>query len=157
MPCDYDAIRQDNKRRYGTDIAEYGPMLLADRYDDRTHFIYELLQNAEDALGRRVGWSGSRAVAFELDGEMLRVSHYGAPFDGKDVVGVCGIGKSTKDLTAIGRFGIGFKSVYAFSDRPEIHSGERGLRDRELRLAGGGGTGGPARGRDGHPDSAQAR
>ncbi len=29
----------------------------------------------------------------------------------------------TKDLTAIGRFGIGFKSVYAFTDRPEVHSG----------------------------------
>ena len=124
MPCDYDAIRQDNKRRYGTDIAEYGPMLLADRYDDRTHFIYELLQNAEDALGRRDGWNGSRAVSFNLDEQMLRVSHYGVPFDEKDVVGVCGIGKSTKDLTAIGRFGIGFKSVYAFSDQPEIHSGD---------------------------------
>ena len=36
---------------------------------------------------------------------------------------VCGIAKSTKDIQAIGRFGIGFKSVYAFTDRPEIHSG----------------------------------
>ena len=124
MPCDYDAIRQDNKRRYGTDIGVYGTMLLADRYDDRTHFIYELLQNAEDALARRIGWCGSRAVAFDLEGQMLRVSHYGTPFDGKDVAGICGIGKSTKGLTAVGRFGIGFKSVYAFSDRPEIHSGD---------------------------------
>ena len=123
MPCDYEAIRQDNERRYGTDIGRIGPMLLADRYDDRTHFIYELLQNAEDALARRVGWCGSRAVSFDLDGQTLRVAHYGVPFDENDVAGVCGIGESTKDLTAIGRFGIGFKSVYAFSDRPEIHSG----------------------------------
>ena len=123
MPCDYDAIRQDNERRYGTDIGRIGPMLLANRYDDRTHFIYELLQNAEDALARRVGWCGSRAVSFDLDGQTLRVSHYGVPFDENDVAGICGIGESTKDLTAIGRFGIGFKSVYAFSDRPEIHSG----------------------------------
>ena len=36
---------------------------------------------------------------------------------------MCGIDESTKGLTAIGRFGIGFKSVYAFSDRPEVHSG----------------------------------
>ena len=124
MSSDYDAIRQDNERRYGTDVGDYGPMLLANRYDDRTHFIYELLQNAEDALARRVGWRGSRAVSFDLDGVMLRVSHYGVPFDERDVAGVCGIGKSTKELTAIGRFGIGFKSVYAFSDRPEIHSGD---------------------------------
>jgi hypothetical protein len=33
------------------------------------------------------------------------------------------IGFRSRDLTAIGRFGIGFKSVYAFTDRPEIHSG----------------------------------
>ena len=49
MTCDYQAIRRDNERRYGTDIGRIGPMLLADRYDDRTHFIFELLQNAEDA------------------------------------------------------------------------------------------------------------
>ena len=37
---------------------------------------------------------------------------------------MCGIGESTKELTDIGRFGIGFKSVYAFTDNPEIHSGQ---------------------------------
>ena len=123
MPCDYEAIRKRNVRRDGTDIGRIGPMLLADRYDDRTHFICELLQNAEDALARRVGWCGSRAVYFDLDGQRLKVSHYGVPFGENDVAGVCGIAESTKDLTAIGRFGIGFKSVYAFSDQPEIHSG----------------------------------
>ena len=51
------------------------------------------------------------------------VIHFGKPFDEDDVRGVCGIDESTKDLTSIGRFGIGFKSVYAFTDSPEIHSG----------------------------------
>jgi len=41
-------------------------MVLTDRYADRTHFISELLQNAEDALARRPQWSGSRAVEFML-------------------------------------------------------------------------------------------
>ncbi|MCY4369243.1 MAG: DUF3883 domain-containing protein [bacterium] len=123
MAYDYDTIRQDNERRYGTDIGRIGRMLLADRYADRTHFIYELLQNAEDALARRSDWQGSRAVSFGLGRDSLRVSHFGIPFDEGDIRGVCGIGESTKDLTAIGRFGIGFKSVYAFSDRPEVHSG----------------------------------
>ena len=47
------------------------------------------------------------------------------------------IGESAKadDLTAIGRFGIGFKSVYAITDRPEIHSGPEDFRYRELRPA----------------------
>ena len=98
-------------------------MLLANRYSDRTHFIYELLQNAEDALARRTNWQGSRAVSFELDAGGLRVSHFGLPFDEDDIRGVCGIAQGTKRLTEIGRFGIGFKSVFAFTDRPEVHSG----------------------------------
>ncbi len=63
MATDYTSIRADNERRYGTEIGRIGSMLLADRYDDRTHFIFELLQNAEDALARRYNWQGSRAVS----------------------------------------------------------------------------------------------
>ena len=123
MACDYDAIRRENQRRYGTDIGRIGRLLLANRYGDRAHFIYELLQNAEDALARRTVWQGPRAVSFELDPGALRVSHFGIPFDEADIRGVCGIGQGTKNLTEMGRFGIGFKSVFAFTHRPEIHSG----------------------------------
>ena len=124
MPIDYESIRQENLRKYGTDIGRIGDMLLSNRYDNRTHFIYEILQNAEDALRKRGEWGGSRAVAFSLSDEALSISHFGKPFDDDDVRGVCGIGESTKELTDIGRFGIGFKSVYAFTNRPEIHSGQ---------------------------------
>ena len=125
MPSSYTAIKADNELRYGTDIGRIGPMLLANRYDDRIHFVYELLQNVEDALKRRTDWQGSRAVVFRLTSTELRVSHCGVPFTEQDVKGICGIGESTKeDLTAIGRFGIGFKSVYAYTNRPEIHSGD---------------------------------
>lgn len=127
MPSDYDGLRQENKLRYGTDIGRVGRMLLADRYADRTHFIFELLQNAEDALQRRCGWTGSREVSINLSQEQLRVSHYGEPFSPSDVSSICGIADSSKEVTAIGRFGIGFKSVYAFTDRPEIHSGDEGF------------------------------
>ena len=123
MPSDYEAIRATNELLYGTDIGRIGPMLLANRYDDRTHFIFELLQNAEDALAKHGGWEGQRGVEFSLSSDALSVTHFGKPFDERDVRGVCGIGESTKDLTSIGRFGIGFKSVYAFTDSPEIHSG----------------------------------
>ena len=123
MTCDYETIRSENMKRYGTDIGRIGQMLLADRYDERTHFIFELLQNAEDALVRRTGWQGSQAVSFDLKETSLRVSHYGYPFDEADVRGICGIAEGTKDINEIGRFGIGFKSVYAFTKRPEIHSG----------------------------------
>ena len=124
MASNYEAICEENRRRYGTDIGRIGPMLLADRYDDRTHFIFELLQNAEDALGRRGDATGPRKVTFELTLTRLSLSHFGRPFDEADVRSVCGIAESTKDKLSIGRFGIGFKSVYTFTDRPEIHSGD---------------------------------
>lgn len=123
QPSDYASISDENTRRYGTDIDRIGQILLAERYDDRTHFVYELLQNAEDALGRRNGWNGSRAVSFTLTERALDVRHYGDPFNKDDVRGICGIAEGKKETDSIGRFGIGFKSVYAFTDRPEIHSG----------------------------------
>jgi len=118
VASNYEAISEENRRRYGTDIGRIGPMLLADRYDDRTHFIFELLQNAEDALSRRGAWNGERRVTFELTATSLALSHFGRPFDEADVRGVCGIAESTKDKFSIGRFGIGFKSVYTFTARP---------------------------------------
>ena len=60
----------------------------------------------------------------------LRLLHDGRIFNGADVRGVCGVGESTNqgDLTRIGRFGVGFKSVYAYVDVPEIHSGDEHFR-----------------------------
>jgi hypothetical protein len=124
MTVDYAALAEENRLEYGRAIGRIGKMLLEDRYDKRTHFIYEVLQNAEDALRRRTGWTGSRTVTFSLTKDALYISHFGAPFTEDDVRGVCGIDASTKDVTSIGRFGIGFKSVYAFTRGPEIHSGE---------------------------------
>lgn len=123
MRSDYAAIREANKAEYGN-VGRWGRDVLVNRYDSSAHFVYELLQNAEDALKRRKGWNGSRQVRFELTPTSLRVVHCGNPFTVEDVKGVCGVGETTKDLTDIGRFGIGFKSVYAITDRPEVHSGD---------------------------------
>ena len=126
MVLDYAEIHRENLQRYGTDIGRIGKMLFADTYADRTHFIFELLQNAEDAIARRgAEWDGERAVSFHLTEKELRVGHFGDPFNEADIRGICNIAESTKtgSFTEIGRFGIGFKSVYAFTDRPEVHSG----------------------------------
>ncbi len=123
VKTNYEAISKENQLRYGTDIGRIGPMLLVDRYDDRTHFIFELLQNAEDALRRRSEGNENKGVHFNLTPTSLTIAHFGKPFDLNDVRGICGIAESTKDAVSIGRFGIGFKSVYTFTARPEIHSG----------------------------------
>jgi len=127
MTSNYAVIKKENEQRYGTDIGRIGKMLLANLYADRTHFIFELLQNAEDAMARRGRWQGSHAVQFTLSKVALRVLHFGEPFDERDVRTICNIAETTKDLTDIGSFGIGFKSVYAFTDLPEVHSGEEGF------------------------------
>jgi hypothetical protein len=124
MASNYEAICEQNRESYGTKGAQKSGRLAAGLYDDRTHFIFELLQNAEDALGRRVEWHGSRKVEFTLNQDRLTLSHFGKPFDEADVRSVCDIAESTKNEASIGRFGLGFKSVYTVTDLPEIHSGD---------------------------------
>lgn len=124
MASNYQAICEENRENYGKKGAQKSGKLAAELYDDRTHFIFELLQNAEDALGRRGEWHGSRKVSFTLNPNHLTLSHFGKPFDEADVRSVCEISESTKNESSIGRFGLGFKSVYTVTDLPEIHSGD---------------------------------
>lgn len=124
VASNYEAICEENRESYGTKGAQKSGKLAAGLYDDRTHFIFELLQNAEDALGRRGEWHGSRKVSFTLSATRLTLSHFGKPFDEADVRSVCDIAESTKNESSIGRFGLGFKSVYTVTDLPEIHSGD---------------------------------
>lgn len=124
MASNYEAICKENQESYGTKGTQKSGKLAAGLYDDRTHFIFELLQNAEDALGRRGEWHGSRKVAFTLNPTRLMLSHFGKPFDEADVRSICDIAESTKNESPIGRFGLGFKSVYTVTDLPEIHSGD---------------------------------
>lgn len=90
--------------------------ILAGIYNDPSHFIYEILQNAEDA--------GAKEITFNLSEDRLEIVHDGKDFDFKDVDGITGIGISTKkeDVNAIGKFGVGFKSVFAITKSPVIHS-----------------------------------
>jgi hypothetical protein len=97
VASNYEAICEENRESYGTKGAQKSGQLAAGLYDDRTHFIFELLQNAEDALGRRGEWHGSRKVAFILNPTRLMLSHFGKPFDEADVRSVCDIAESTKN------------------------------------------------------------
>jgi hypothetical protein len=120
VPADYEKIREENIARYGWDTAVLD--LLGHLYSERTHFIFELIQNAEDA--------GATELAFELFEDRLELRHDGRPFTEADVRGVCGVGQSGKsdDLTAIGKFGIGFKSVYAYTRSPRVYSSAEHFR-----------------------------
>ncbi|MEI7775025.1 MAG: hypothetical protein WCK17_09630, partial [Verrucomicrobiota bacterium] len=87
-------------------------------YPDQTHFLFELLQNAEDARATMLN--------FELSDDRLSSWHDGSRlFSREDVEGITSIGQSQKreDVNKIGKFGVGFKSVFAYTASPRISSG----------------------------------
>jgi|GEM_PF-1322716 len=116
MASDYASLVEENIRRYGSETAHLA--ILGALYSERTHFIFELLQNSEDAKATK--------LQFHLRLEGLELRHNGRPFNPDDVCAVCRVCESTNqgDPERIGRFGIGFKSVYAYTSTPEIHSGD---------------------------------
>ncbi len=85
-------------------------------YTDKSHFVYELLQNAEDA--------GASRIKFEQYADRLVVLHDGHPFSMDNLQGLCDIGKSDKtdDLNQIGEFGVGFKSVFGICETVRLYS-----------------------------------
>lgn len=90
--------------------------LLARRvYADPGHFLFELLQNADDA--------GATEWSARVEADRAVIANDGAPFSFLDLVGVLSIGLTTKAAQQIGFFGVGFKSVYEVCERPRIHSG----------------------------------
>lgn len=101
--------------------------LLSNLYPDEAHFIYELLQNAEDAK--------AEYCLFKLNQTALEFEHNGSRlFSENDVRAITSFGNSTKrdDPTSIGEFGVGFKAVFAYTNTPEIHSGEFHFRIHDL-------------------------
>ena len=85
-------------------------------YTDKSHFVYELLQNAEDA--------GATQIKFIQHEDCLEVLHDGHPFSLDNLQGLCDIGKSDKigDLNQIGEFGVGFKSVFGICETVRLYS-----------------------------------
>lgn len=85
-------------------------------YTDKSHFVYELLQNAEDA--------GASKIKFLQYPDRLVVLHDGHPFSMENLQGLCDIGKSDKinDLNQIGEFGVGFKSVFGICEKVQLYS-----------------------------------
>ena len=85
-------------------------------YTDKSHFVYELLQNAEDAE--------AKSIQFLQLPDRLEVFHDGKPFTAANLKGLCDIGRSDKadNLNQIGEFGVGFKSVFGICDTVRLYS-----------------------------------
>lgn len=123
-----------NDRTQNADILDKESMKgvknsVVEKYSDQAHFVYELLQNANDA----------RAVnaRFKLEKERLIFAHDGtrqfsisdpakeaqdSP-NGRlgDINAITSIGQSNKTESSIGKFGVGFKSVFQYTSEPCIY------------------------------------
>lgn len=90
-------------------------------YTEEERFIYELLQNADDAA------KGSKLrVRIDIDKNHFIFSHDGDPFDDVDVESICSVGDGGKsnDENKTGYKGIGFKSVFSHSKSVAIKTGD---------------------------------
>lgn len=110
--------------------AESLDKLSSDIYSESQRFIYELIQNADDAA------EGDSVVKIELQilANYLIVSHNGKPFSPRDMKGLCGVGNGTKrkDANKTGYKGIGFKSVFGQSELVYVRTEDQFIKfDKE--------------------------
>lgn len=103
---------------------------VVEKYSDQAHFIYELLQNADDAK--------ATSARFELFKDRLVFAHNGtrrftvSDPDTEaedlesgtlgDINAITAVGGSNKiDEVTIGKFGVGFKAVFQYTATPHIY------------------------------------
>ncbi|KAK3417004.1 hypothetical protein EUGRSUZ_H02761 [Eucalyptus grandis] len=90
-------------------------------YSQDSHFLLELVQNADD---NTYLVNVEPALVFVLQKSGIIILNNERGFSARDIRALCDVGNSTKKGSAgyIGKKGIGFKSVFRVTDAPEIHS-----------------------------------
>ena len=102
---------------------------VVDKYSDQAHFIYELLQNADDVK--------ATSARFRLKEGGLYFIHNGSiPFTVSNpqeeeadtengalghINSITSIANSNKTEASIGKFGVGFKAVFQYTQTPHIY------------------------------------
>ncbi len=103
---------------------------VVEKYSDQAHFIYELLQNADDAKATNsefvlekdglffkhngsVHFTVSKPETEESDNNENKLGHINS---------ITSVGSSNKnDQSTIGKFGVGFKAVFQYTETPHIY------------------------------------
>lgn len=84
-------------------------------YGEKVHYALELIQNAEDAC--------SSSITFIFERDRIVVINDGEVFEPYDVDAICSV-KPGRKKNKIGFFGIGFKSVFNVTSRPQVISSD---------------------------------
>ncbi|XP_051130076.1 protein NO VEIN [Andrographis paniculata] len=119
--CSSDAETKLLKRQHAR-LGRALQCLSQELYSQDSHFLLELVQNADD---NTYPDNVEPTLTFILHEKGIIVLNNEHGFSSKDIRALCDVGNSTKkDHNAgyIGKKGIGFKSVFRVTDAPEIHS-----------------------------------
>lgn len=119
------AFATKQRRREGRGLQR----LSLELYSKDTHFVLELIQNADDnCYPEQFSQPNSKEVPslkFVISNTTITVLNNETGFLEANVRALCDVGKSTKGAHRagyIGQKGIGFKSVFRVSNTPEVHS-----------------------------------
>ncbi|MFD3793306.1 hypothetical protein ABZ326_06020 [Streptomyces californicus] len=86
----------------------------------------ELVQNAADAISGisddQSGFAGRAEIVLDPENRTLYCANAGRPFSRNGITAITHAHFSGKRGDEIGRFGLGFKSVLAVSDAPQVFS-----------------------------------
>lgn len=103
---------------------------VVEKYSDQAHFIYELLQNADDAKATSARFelfrdrlvfvhNGTRRFTVSNPATEAEDLEHGALGDINAITAVGGSNKT--DEATIGKFGVGFKAVFQYTTTPHIY------------------------------------
>ncbi|WP_400263100.1 sacsin N-terminal ATP-binding-like domain-containing protein [Sphingobacterium sp. SG20118] len=102
---------------------------VVEKYSDQAHFIYELLQNANDAKATQSSLElTTNGLYFKHNGKVLfSVSNPDTEDEDKTnntlghINSITAIANSNKTDSSIGKFGVGFKAVFQYTETPHIY------------------------------------
>lgn len=102
---------------------------IVEKYSDQAHFIYELLQNANDAQATKSMFHlTANGLYFRHNGTIgFSVSNPDNENNDKinnslgHINSITSIANSNKTESSIGKFGVGFKAVFQYTETPHIY------------------------------------
>lgn len=103
--------------------------------NDRKRWVWELIQNAKDTIAKEPN-RNSIDIRIEVEGDIVRFRHNGAPFTAESLFGLLyKYSEDKENQESTGRFGTGFLTTHCLSKVVNIESNQY-LDDEHTQLCG---------------------